>query len=276
MRVLLCVWVVIASLISWPSQAADEVFVPNYREQTVRSESPDLLGRRVLRFVTSDDFPPFQSLGPDGALYGLNVDLARALCGVLELSCTIQAVPWNRMQAELQSGRADAIIAGLRPSETVRETLDFTNRYLQLPARFVARKDSALTDIRPETLKDVTIAVITGTAHEAYLRAFFALADIRPVSTAEEARAALAKSEADLLFGDGITMAAWLATGEGGCCEFRGGPYLESRFFGEGFAIAVRRGDNRLRQALDHALDVTASNGTFGNIYLRYFPIGIY
>ena len=34
-----------------------------------------------------------------------------------------------------------------------------------------------------------------------------------------------------------------------GCCDLRGGPYTESRFFGEGAGIAVRKGDTALRRA---------------------------
>ena len=44
-----------------------------------------------------------------------------------------------------------------------------------------------------------------------------------------------------MAFADGLTFAVWL-NGElsGACCAFFGGPYSESRFFGEGVGIAVR------------------------------------
>lgn len=274
MRAMVCLWVVIASAFA-PAHAED-VFVPSYREPTVRSESPDLLGRRVIRFVTSDDFPPFQAIGPDRVPYGLNIDLARALCDVLQVSCTVQALPWDEMLEGIGAGRADAVIAGVRPTERSRQNLDFTNRYLQLPARFMALRDNEIADMRPEALLGTSVAVIAGTAHEAYLKAFFTGAEIQVFTRETDARLALTRGDAELLFGDGVSLAQWLATEEGSCCAFRGGPYIESRFFGEGFAIGVRRGDTRLRQALDHALDVVSSNGAFGNIYLRYFPVGIY
>ena len=57
------------------------------------------------------------------------------------------------------------------------------------------------------------------------------------------------------------------------CCEFRGGPYLESRFFGEGVGIAVRRGNDLLRQAFNWALFRLWEKGTFTDLWLRYFPI---
>jgi polar amino acid transport system substrate-binding protein len=256
--------------------APDDVFVPSYRDPTVRSESPDLLGRRAVRFATSDRFPPFQSVGPDNEPFGFNIDLSRAICDVLQLSCTIQALPWEDLTKALADGRADAVIAGLRPNAENRKTIDFTKRYLQLPARFVALADKDVGDLVPERLGGRAIGVLKGSAHEAFLRTFFAEADVRSYPHEPEARAALMSGDVELLFGDGAGLAVWLGTEEGACCAFRGGPYIESRFFGEGFAIGVRRGDERLRDALDHALDVISGNGTFGNIYLKHFPIGIY
>ena len=47
-----------------------------------------------------------------------------------------------------------------------------------------------------------------------------------------------------MLFGDGISLAFWLnGTDSQNCCAFRGGPFTESRYFGEGVGIAVKRGN---------------------------------
>ena len=57
---------------------------------------------------------------------------------------------------------------------------------------------------------------------------------------------------------------------------FKGGPFTESRFFGEGVGIAVRKDDDNLRKAMEWALARIARNGKFAEIYLKYFPIGFY
>ncbi len=64
-------------------------------------------------------------------------------------------------------------------------------------------------------------------------------------------RDALRRSEVDLIFGDGIALAFWLnGTDSAGCCAFAGGPFIDSRYFGEGVGIAVKRGNDTLRHAL--------------------------
>ena len=103
----------------------------------------------------------------------------------------------------------------------------------------------------PEKLEGKKVAVVAGTAHEAYLKALFTEVELRAYPTADAARLALRSGDVDLLFGDAISLAFWLnGTDSENCCGFRGGPYLDSRYFGEGIGIAVRRGNDTLRQAL--------------------------
>jgi polar amino acid transport system substrate-binding protein len=174
----------------------------------------------------------------------------------------------------LNKNDGDAVIASIAPTPDMRKRVDFSDAYYRVPARFVVRKDSKIDEIRPETLEGKKIGVVSGTAHEAYLKELFTEAELHPYPTAEAARAALKKGEIDLLFGDGISLAFWLnGTDSAGCCAFRGGPYTESRFFGEGIGIAVRRNNDLLRQALNWALFRVWESGRFTDLWLRYFPI---
>lgn len=233
--------------------------------------------RRMVRFLTSPDYPPFQFLKPDQNPVGLNVDLARAICSELEYQCTIQALPWDDLLSALENGRADALIAGLRPTEELRAKADLTRPYFRLPARFAMGKNATLTEVTPQALAGKKIAAVTGSSHEAYLKDFFGMSEIVGFADIAAARTALKNGKADAVFGDGVGLALWMGGSEsGGCCVFAGGPYLESRYFGEGLTIAVRKGDQRLRQDLDKVLDEIEEKGILGDLYLRWFPLGIF
>jgi len=174
----------------------------------------------------------------------------------------------------LAENRGDAVIASLAVTNEARRRIDFTDSYYRSPARFVARRDSTIDDVRPERLEGRKVAVVEKTAHEAYLKAFFTEVEVRPYPNAEAAREALRRSEVDLLFGDGITLAFWLnGTDSAQCCAFKGGAFTESRFFGEGVAIAVRRGNDTLRQALNWGLFRLWEKGQYTDLWLRYFPV---
>jgi len=248
--------------------------VPGFWDPRRRPERPDLSRLQSIRFLTELDYPPFDYPGPDGNPAGFNVDLARLLCDEIKTTCTIQARPFDTLLDALPDNRGDAVIASIASTAETRRRADFTDPYYRTPARFVARVDSPIRDVLPELVEGKKIAVVAGTAHEAYLRQMFTEAELHPYPNAEAARAALRNKEVDLLFGDGISLAFWLnGSDSGGCCAFRGGPFLESRFFGEGVGIAVKRGNDLMRQALNWALFRQWEKGSFTDLWLRYFPI---
>ncbi|MGH6676978.1 MAG: transporter substrate-binding domain-containing protein, partial [Xanthobacteraceae bacterium] len=228
------------------------------------------------RFLTEDDYPPFHFALPDGTLAGFDVDLARAICEELKIACTIQARRFDLLADALNSGEGDALIASLRIDAQSRAKFDFTAPYYTTPARFVTLTSSKLA-ATPEGLADKRVGVIGKTAQEAYLASFFPKTVRKPYVTRAALYAALRKGEIDAFFDDAITSSFWLAGAAAEkCCAFRGGPFTESRFFGEGVGIAVKKGNYTLRQTLDYALVQLAKRGIYTDLYLKYFPIGFY
>jgi polar amino acid transport system substrate-binding protein len=250
------------------------VAVPGFWDPRRRPERPDLSRIQSIRFLTELDYPPFDYAGTDGNPAGFNVDLARLLCDEIKANCTIQARRFDALLDALGDNRGDAVIASIAATAETRKLADFTDPYYRTPARFVARVDSPLRDVLPELVEGKKIAVVAGTAHEAFLKTMFTGAEIKSYANAEVAREALRNKDVDLLFGDGIALAFWLnGTDSAGCCAFRGGPFLESRFFGEGIGIAVKRGNDLLRQALNWALFRQWEKGSYTDLWLRYFPV---
>ena len=258
-------------------QASGAVFVPNLWDPGSSPERPNTADIAAIRFVTVDDYPPFGFTLPDGALLGFNVDLARALCDELKLPCTIQARRFDTIVAALRAGTADAAIASMAITEAALAKVDFTAPYYKTPARFFARVGTPAVLVQPESVGQSMIGVARGTAHEAYLKAAFPEAQLRGFDGLAALRTALKSGSIDLAFGDGTGWVPWLASAEAqGCCLAVDGAFTESRFFGEGAGIAVRKGNDELRQALDYALARVAAKGRYGELYLKYFPIGIY
>lgn len=237
----------------------------------------ELPRRVVLRFLTESDFPPFNFLDEDGVLTGFNVDLARAICLELQTSCDIKARPWGELLLALKRGEADGIVAGHKITAEVLADVDFTDRYFHTPGRFATAKERPQSAVTPETLDGVRIAVARGTAHEAYLRAFFRDSAIQPFENADLARDALLAGKVEYLFDDGISLAFWLnGTLSKQCCEFRGGAFFEPKYFGDGIAIAVPRKDPQIRQLLNTALKRVRRSGRVDELVQRYFPLKVY
>jgi polar amino acid transport system substrate-binding protein len=259
------------------AEAGPGVTVPNFWDPKRRLDRPPAGVVPVIRFITTDDFPPFNFLDADGHLTGFNVDLARAICAELGIRCTIQARPWDNLVETLTNKTADAAIAGIAMTAEARAQLEFSDIYMRTPARFVVRKDAPPLELTPQGLKGKTLAVVARTAHEAYLAAFFPEVERKLYPTADAARQALKNGEVDAHFSDGEQLSFWLAgDSAAGCCVFTGGPYLESRFFGLGMTVAMAKDSTDLKRAIDAALESIHEKGVYAELYLRYFPVGFY
>ena len=268
--------VALANLVAGVAPLAAQT-APSLVDPNLRLERPALSGVRAIRFLTTDDYPPLNFAAADGSLTGFNVDVARAVCKTLAIGCTIQTRPFETLIDALTSGKGDAAIASIAPSEALRSRIDFTFPYYRTPARFIVRRDAARFPATPAGLAGRTVGVVAGTAHQAFLELFFPKAVAKPFATPADLEQALQSNAVPVAFADGVTFSIWL-NGEGAsnCCEFSGGPYLESRFFGEGVGIAVRRDDSELREALNWALAKMAKDGTYAELYLKYFPVSFY
>jgi polar amino acid transport system substrate-binding protein len=254
-------------------QAAPQA-VPGFWDPRRRPERPDLSRLTVIRFLTETDYPPFNFTGADGNPAGFNVDLARALCDEIKVTCTIQMRRFETLVDALTSNRGDAIIASLAVTPQLRTRVDFTDPYYRAPARFVSRRDQVMAEVRPEYLEGRKVGVIAGTAHEAYLKAMFTDAELHPYPNDDALRSALRRGEVDFIFGDAISLAFWInGTDSGDCCAFSGGPFVESRYFGEGVGIAVRKGNDLLRQSLNWAMFRVWEKGRYTDLWLHYFSV---
>ena len=257
-----------------PVMVEENLVLPGFWDPRRRPERPDLSRLTQIRFLTETDYPPFNYAGPDGHPAGFNVDLVRLICDELQVTCTMQMRRFDTLIPALNANYGDAIIASLAVTDGTRKLLDFSDPYYRAPARFVSQRERATGDLRPEQLANRKVAVVGGSAHEAYLKALFTEAELVVFPNHEAARAALRGGEVDYLFGDGISLSFWLnGTDSDGCCAFAGGPFFEGRYFGEGIGIAVKQGNDSLRLALNWALFQLWESGRISDLWLRYFPV---
>lgn len=256
-----------------------EPVIPSFWDERERLPKPDLSQVERVRFLTTVDFPPFNFVDPQGRLSGFHVELARALCRELDIvsNCQIQALPWPELDEAITARQGEALIAGTAVTAENRERYAFTRPYLRFPARFIAPRASTIEEPMYRAVAGQRIGVLAGTAHEAMLRRYFEGA--RPVTytRADWLFDDLRAGKLDGAFGDGMRLSFWLAGASSqACCRFVGGPYIAPEFLGEGLSIAVRKDQAILAQAFDFALRELSVNGTFAELYLRYFPVGFY
>lgn len=252
-------------------------YVPGVWRGDVQRPRPDFSGLPPLRIVTEADYPPFNYYDEDGNLTGFNVELIQAICEVMGVTCTVEAKDWEFLLPSLVRKQADIVAASLSISAENLKMADFTDRYYDTPARFVTRKDKEGKGISPDALAGKRVGVVAGSAHEAYLHEYYKTLKVKPFKTREEMHQALMENKIELLFDDGITSVFWLnGTASKSCCIFRGGPLVDQKYFGNGVGFAVQKGNRRLRQLINYALEKVRRDGIYEELFLRYFPLSFY
>jgi len=259
-----------------PSFAQDNgsVVVPNFWDPKSRVERPQQGAIRSIRFLTSADFPPFQFYDRRGVLIGFNIDLAVAICRVLNVECAMQVRPFDTLGEALADRTGDAIIAGLSKTRARAEGRAFTSPYFRIPARFVARRETRFDVTAPG---EGFVGITCGSSHQAYIEEFFPALIPACYPNVAVALEQLRAGSIDLVFTDALFSATWMHNPDSQeCCIFASGPFVDERYFGPGMSIAVREEDATLRKALDFALREIHRTGVYEELYLRYFPISLF
>ncbi|MGI9401041.1 MAG: transporter substrate-binding domain-containing protein [Rhizobiaceae bacterium] len=261
-----------------PAHAQSQV-IPNFWHPSERITKPDLSKLQRLRFLTTTDFPPFNFIDRNKRLTGFHIDLARAICNELDImpKCQIQALPWDELSEAIEKGEGEAIIAGLQATSKNREDYEFSRPYMHIPARFVARTADGLGE--PMTLAAIRnrTGLVRGSVHAKWFRTSYPNAQTITYDTRAQALDALQRERVDLVFSDALSLSYWLVSeASKDCCAFAGGPYLGENLTGPGLMIAFAGGQTELAIAADYALKQINEKGIFEELYLRYFPLGLY
>lgn len=255
--------------------------LPRLFDARERIAKPDLSGLARLRFLTTVDFPPFNFIDQSGRLSGFHVDLAREICRELEIEakCQIQAVTYPELMPALERGQGEAIAAGIAVTSELRQRFAFSRAFMQLPARLVVNTKAAPAPAitGPADLAKRPVGVVSGTTHEVMLKAFFPELEAKGFPDRDSLLSALREGAVAAAFSDGMQLSFWVSGSlAGGCCAVLEGSYFSQRFLGEGLTIMNRKAEPALTQAIDHALLALSRSGRLEEIYLRYFPNGIY
>lgn len=91
---------------------------------------------------------------------GYDVEIAKRIAEGLGKELVIFKTEWDGLPPAVTSGKADAIIAGMSPTEERKQTLDFSDYYYSSQLTILVKKDSPYANAT--SLKDFKGAKITG------------------------------------------------------------------------------------------------------------------
>ena len=230
----------------------------------------------VLRIGVEGAYPPFSWKEADGTLKGFDIDIANALCEKMGRECELVEQDWDGIIPALLAEKYDAIVASMAITEERRKRVDFTDKYLNTPARFVAAKDADFA-ATAEGLKDKVVGVQRGSIHQCYMEKAFPETELRLYGTQDEVFLDLAAGRIDAQISNSTqAVEGFLGKDQGKGYAFLGGDQFDLECHGEGAGIAVRKGEDELREAFNAAIRAIRKDGTYAKINKKYFDFDIY
>ena len=227
----------------------------------------------VLRIATEGAYPPFNYV-ENNEPAGFEVDLGRALCEAMSVSCIFVLQDWDGMIAGLKEHRYDLIMSSMEITEERRKRIAFSRRYYRIPSALIGSKAAAPVEAgRPADLEGKSVGTVADSEFQTYLEENAKGAALRPFAKLEEANLDLLTGRIDYVLGDKLALSRFLDSREGAaCCRFVADLPVDR---GEGIGIGFLKSETELRARFDAAIEIVAANGTYDRIRAKYVPFDI-
>ncbi len=223
----------------------------------------------TIRIATEGAYPPFNAKDASGELTGFDVEIAKALCEEMKATCEIVAQDWDGIIPGLVAEKYDAIIASMSITDERKEIVDFTDRYYSNHLRMVAKKDSGIAS--PDDLTGKTVGAQRATVAATWAEDNLGRGStVKLYDTQTAAYSDLEAGRLDALVSDVYPAHDWLK--DKADYEFVGDRIDIDDVIG----IAVRKGEDDLREKFNAALKALRDNGKYAEINAKYFPFDIY
>jgi len=227
-----------------------------------------------MRIGTEGAYPPFEYRDPSGTLKGMDIDIGNALCEIMRIPCQFMPQDFDGLIPALKAGKIEIIISSMSVTPDRAKVVAFTKPYYLSPSQFVAPKSSGITD-DPKTLKGKTIAVQSGTNHQAYMEQRLPDIAIKAYNTVQEAELDLEAGRVDAMLADKLLMYDWLEkTGKAKGFDYVGKPLVDPLVTGQ-IAIGMKQDNPLLLESFNAAIDKLLADPRYDKITKAYFPFSI-
>ncbi len=225
-----------------------------------------------LKIGTEGAYPPFNLIDSSGKAVGFDLDIAHALCEKMKVECSVVISDWDGIIPALNAKKFDFLAASMSITEERLQAVDFTDPYYTNGLQFIAPKSSDFA-VDKKGLTGKVIGAQRATIAGNWLEDNIGKAiDIKLYDTNENAYLDLSSGRLDGVLADKFVNWEWLQSEAGAKYEFKGEPVFDNDKIG----IALRKGNDELRERLNTALKEIVEDGTYQTINDKYFPFNVY
>ena len=244
-----------------------------------------------IKIGTEGAYPPWNSKDSAGNLIGFEVELANELCKIMKHDCTIVEQDWDGMIPALVSRKFDAIMAGMSITGERMKTINFSQGYADEVASLAVMKGSkneglktmsainlsevsadeqATLDVLTKAFNGKTIGVQTATIHQNFLESgLMGNVKIRTYKTQDEVNLDLSAGRIDAALAAAVAFTDYAE--KSGKAVVLTGPTFAGGDFGNGVGVGIRKGDSKLLNDFNAAIDKARDDGIISKLAIKHF-----
>jgi len=255
------VWVIVASLAlaiaacTPPAPAAPAAEAP--------AQQPAAAPVKI-KVGTNAEYRPFEYVDESGEIVGFDVDLIKELAKRAGYEVELVNTKWDGIFTALAAGEFDVVASACTITDERKQSVDFTDPYFNAGQSIAVLADND-TIKTVEDLKGKRIGVQLGTTGDMEASKIEG-AEVKRYEEITLAFQALANGDVDAVVNDTPTSADII----------KANPEIKAKIVGEPFTnefygIAVNKGKPEIRDALNKALAEIKADGTYDQIYRKWF-----
>lgn len=215
----------------------------------------------TLRMGTNATFPPYEFVGDDGNVQGIDADIAAAIADKLGMKLEITDMEFDSLIPALQSDTIDVALAGMTVTPDRQENVDFSDSYAKGVQVIIVKDGSDIAS--PDDLEGKNIGVQTGTTGDIYCTDDYGQENVKQFNNGPLAVAALVNGQIDCVVIDQEPAKNYVAANSGL-------KILDTAYADEDYAIAIKKGNTELLDKVNGALKELQDDGTVQSIVDKY------
>ncbi|MDK4687960.1 transporter substrate-binding domain-containing protein [Kingella negevensis] len=239
---------------------------PKAKEEPVAAASAAPANGKTYRVVSEITFAPFIMRDDKGSISGFEYDLLQAIAAKEGFNLTFEAHPWKGIFETLSNNEADIVSAGVSSTDERKQQWGVTNAYFQSAPAILVKKDSPIQGFAD--LQGRTVSVKPGTLSEGIVKQHH-----------KDKKQIMNQETSWLLVKEVIGGRADAVVDDEGPLK-----YYEKNYSKEGirvivdanvpkidYSFVVRKTDTELLNQLNDGLAKLKQDGTYDQIYRKYF-----
>ncbi len=215
----------------------------------------------TLTMGTNASFPPYEFVGDDGDITGIDAEIAKAIADKLDMELEIKDMDFDSLLTAVDSGTIDVVLAGMTVTDERKESVNFSESYATGVQVIIVKEGSEIATV--DDLEGKTIGVQSGTTGDIYCTDDYGQENVKQYANGSLAVAALSNGQVDCVVIDNEPAKAYVEANEGL-------KILDTEYLTEEYAIAIAKDNDKLLEKVNTALKELKDEGKIDEIIAKY------